>query len=220
MRRTSRDFQHWPMHPAKGGHLMSRKQTPYSFRRNVTSSKSESSCSLENRDQARSGHASARRMGYHSLGQRERELANVLQLLFIHPEIVAHFMDHCHPDLLADFFLAWNRLLQCSSGKASRNPAPSADQRRSFWSWGRHGTAPEANFLQPHPTKRRAGSPCEGNGSGGRSSTRTAMLLIRLRNSLGSESSASSTSRTKSSRFILSSSHCFILAILRRGGAA
>ena len=51
----------------------------------------------------------------------------------------------------------------------------------------------------------------EGNGSGGRSSTRTAMLLIRLRNSFGSESSASSTSRTKSSRFILSSSHCFIL---------
>src|SRR5690348_8837430 len=44
-------------------------------------------------------------MECHSLGQRERELADVLQLLFIHPEIVAHFMDHGHADLLAEFFL-------------------------------------------------------------------------------------------------------------------
>src|SRR5208337_4598930 len=38
---------------------------------------------------------------------------------------------------------------------------------------------------------------------GGRSSTRTATLRMRLRNSFGSESSASSTTLTKCSRFIL-----------------
>lgn len=38
-------------------------------------------------------------------GRESESLADVLQLLFIHPEIVAHFMDHGHPDLLADFVL-------------------------------------------------------------------------------------------------------------------
>src|SRR6185437_13770530 len=46
------------------------------------------------------------------------------------------------------FLPGWNRLLRYFSGKASRNPAPSADQKRSSWSWGRHGTAPEAACLQ------------------------------------------------------------------------
>src|SRR2546425_8944608 len=44
---------------------------------------------------------------------------------------------------------------------------------------------------------------CGDGGFGGISSTRTATLRMRLRNSCGSESSASSTTLTKCSRFIL-----------------
>jgi hypothetical protein len=43
---------------------------------------------------------------------------------------------------------------------------------------------------------------CGDGGCGGKSSTRTATLRIRLRNSCGSESSTSSTTLTKRSRFI------------------
>src|SRR6185437_8343160 len=76
--------------------LSSSGVTPPSFRFTVAP---------DNKDQNQSGDACVRRMEYHSLGQRKRELADVLQLLLIQTEIVANFMDHGHADLLADFFL-------------------------------------------------------------------------------------------------------------------
>src|SRR5438128_9324515 len=55
------------------------------------------------------------------------------------------------------------------------------------------------------PRSSRLCCPARGDGwFGGISSTRTATLRMRLRNSCGSESSASSTALTKCSRFILS----------------
>src|SRR5712692_1566908 len=53
------------------------------------------------------------------------------------------------------------------------------------------------------PTVPAFREPLRGSRSGGRSSTRTATLLIRLRNVAGSVSSASSTSLTNFSRSIL-----------------
>src|SRR5438128_6295204 len=54
------------------------------------------------------------------------------------------------------------------------------------------------------PRSSRLCCPARGDGwFGGISSTRTATLRMRLRNSCGSESSASSTTLTKCSRFIL-----------------
>src|SRR6185437_10819891 len=60
--------------------LSSSGVTPPSFRFTVAP---------DNKDQNQSGDACVRRMEYHSLGQRKRELADVLQLLLIHTEIVA-----------------------------------------------------------------------------------------------------------------------------------
>src|ERR1035438_3033820 len=53
------------------------------------------------------------------------------------------------------------------------------------------------------PRSSRGGFPaCVGSWFGGKSSTRTATLRMRLRNSSGSESSAASTTSTKCSRVI------------------
>src|SRR6185312_1429758 len=103
----------------------------------------------------------------HSLGQEEREPSE-------RPSTAPHPSRNSGPlhgsrssGFARGFLPGWNRLLQCSSGKASRNPAPSADQRRSFWSWGRHGTAPEADFLKamaqaagPPPARQCCSSAC------------------------------------------------------------
>src|SRR5690242_11160999 len=54
------------------------------------------------------------------------------------------------------------------------------------------------------PRSNRRNCPdCDGDWSEGKSSTRIATFFIRLRNSCGSESNASSTTLTKCSRFIL-----------------
>jgi len=119
---------------------------------------------------------------------------NILQLVLIHPEIVAQFMDDRPADLFADSGLAgadrFNILLI---------------KHDVIGPVGRSNTL----FLVvgtpwKRPRSSRLCCPDCGEGwFGGISSTRTATLRMRLRNSCGSESSASSTTLTKCSRSIL-----------------
>src|SRR6185437_793608 len=102
----------------------------------------------DNKEQDRSRKASARQIERHSLGQEEREPSERPSTA-LHPSRNSgplHGSRSC--GFARGFLPECNRLLQCSSGKASRNPAPSADQKRSSWSSARHETAPEAGCLK------------------------------------------------------------------------